>query len=79
MSKGGGPGQKAETEWDPKWAPDLASAINGGQWPQVRKCKIVKWGITDDSCQLCFEHPGTTSHRFACAVSKPANGYPPPP
>ena len=29
MTRGGGPGKKAEAEWDTKWAPDLASAING--------------------------------------------------
>ena len=42
MIAGRGPGKKAETEWDPTWAASLASAINGGQWPQVRMCKVKK-------------------------------------
>ena len=76
MSKGSGPGKKAVTDWDPLWASDLSSAIGGGQWPQVRKCKVIKLGISDASCQLCFEHPGTVAHRFLCSVSRPAKGYP---
>lgn len=72
MVAGGGPGKKAETDWDPVWA-------HGGQWPQVRKCKVKKWNTTDDSCQLCFEQPGTIPHSFQCKVSKPPKGYAPPP
>ena len=79
MVKGKGPGKKAETKWDPAWAASLASAINGGQWTQVRKCKVVKWAITASSCQLCFSQPGTVSHRFECTASKPPKGFPPPP
>ena len=40
---------------------------------------MAKWGITDMSCQLCFSHPGTIAHRFACTINRPAQGYPAPP
>ena len=39
---------------------------------------MAKWGLTDNSCQLCFAQPGTVLHRFECKASKPPNGFAPP-
>ena len=64
--------------WDPKWRGDLASACCGGQWPQARRAKLVR-GEFDIRCQLCFEAPGTLSHRFVCRVTRPNAGWPGPP
>ena len=47
----------------------MASAVNGGQWPQVRKAKVGAWNITDERCQLCFEAKGTLQHRFVCKAT----------
>ncbi len=55
------------------------SAAVGGQWTQVGKDGVEKWGITDRSCQLCHKHPGTTEHRFTCEATVPSSGWPAPP
>ena len=65
-------------EWDPKWRGDLASARSGGQWPQVRRAKLVK-GEFDKCCQLCKKEIGTLSHQFVCTATRPTTGWPAPP
>ena len=67
------------TRWNNSWAGDLASAMNGGQWPQTRKAKVASWNITDDRCQLCFAEPGTLQHRHRCAATAEARCSIPPP
>ena len=34
-------------DWQPACAAGLASAMAGGQWPQVRRCAVKSWGVTD--------------------------------
>ena len=70
MVKGKAPAKKMTTAWSNKWAPALASALNGGQWPQVRKAKVASWMIEDSRCQLCFKEIGTISHRFTCVATE---------
>jgi len=65
--------------WDPKWAGDLASAICGGQWPQVRKAMVPEWNIVDNRCQLCLAEVGTLEHRLSCSATMPIAGWPAPP
>jgi len=79
MAKGKASLIKLSTHWSNNWALSLVSAINGGQWTQTRKCKVVSWQITDSSCQLCFAEPGTVAHRFPCkATAKDRSDKPPP-
>ena len=65
------------TAWSNGWGASLASAANGGQWTQIRKCAVKAWGITDNRCQLCFAAPGTTQHRRHCTVTAPARSKQP--
>ncbi len=65
--------------WVPKFSSHLASAVNGGQWTQMRKASVEKFGITDGRCQLCLEAPGTAEHRFTCRMTMPKQGWPSPP
>ena len=76
---GKGVAAKASEHWDPKWKGDLASAICGGQWPQVRKAAVTQWNISDKRCQLCFSATGTLEHRFHCVATLPRAGWPPMP
>ena len=65
--------------WSPCWRGDLASAISGGQWTQVRKAAVPAWNIADKNCQLCGEAVGTLEHRYLCSVLLPALGWHPSP
>jgi hypothetical protein len=65
--------------WHPRAKGDLASAIVGGQWTQVRKAGIADWNITDNRCQLCLRAAGTLDHRFECSSTRPEGGWPQPP
>ena len=67
------------TTWSNKWGGYLGSAMNGGQWTQVRKSNIAKWNITDSNWQLCFSEPGTAQHRFHCTRTAPHRCTDPPP
>ena len=62
-------------EFERKHAAGLLSACAGGQWPQVRKAAVKKWGITDDRCQLCLEVTGTLEHRRVCRHNVPEKGW----
>jgi len=62
LAKGRPISKKATTPWNPAWAPYLTSAMNNGQWPQVRKTKVAAWKITSTKCQLCFKEEGTNDH-----------------
>ena len=62
--------------WQAKFAGDLASAIAGGQWAQEKKASIQAFQVTDARCQLCLESVGTLPHRFECAKTRPAAGWP---
>ena len=70
---------KKGVDWLPCWRGHLASAISGGQWPQARKAAVPSWGISDKRCQVCYEEVGTLEHRFRCAATRPAGGWPEPP
>ena len=65
-------------QWSTKCRSQLLSAATGGQWPQVRVAKIPH-ATTDNRCQLCFSQTGTLQHRRNCPVTRPAEGWPPPP
>eukprot|EP00973_Karenia_brevis_P029873 4119788-Karenia_brevis.AAC.1 len=65
--------------WCPKHKADLMSAISGGQWPQVRRAMVPRWGVTDNRCQLCYEALGTLEHRSSCRATCPSEGWPSPP
>ena len=73
--KGSGDG----VSWTEKWRGDLISAVSGGQWPQARKAAVTRWGILDNTCQLCKMESGTLEHRFRCSASLPVDGWPQPP
>ena len=62
-------------EWERDCAPHLLAAVAGGQWPQIKKAHVPKWGITDTRCQLCYDAVGTTEHRYKCKFVKPALGW----
>ena len=79
MAKGKASLNKLSTPWSNTWAPSLVSAINGGQWTQTRKCKVVSWQITDLSCQFYFAESGTVAHRFACKAAAKDRSVKPPP
>ena len=66
---------KETTEWEKDCAPHLLSAAAGGQWPQVKKARVPKWGITDARCQLCYAATGTMEHRYDCNFVKPSQGW----
>ena len=70
MARGKASLKNLSTPWSNSWAPSLVSAVNGGQWPQVRKWKVASWNITDSSCQLCLAATGTILHRFACKATE---------
>ena len=70
---------KITTRWNNAWAGHLSSAMNGGQWPQVRKAKVASWKIEDTRCQLCFAEPGTLQHRHRCAATAEDRCTKPPP
>ena len=61
---------KVDTDWSNKWGHMLASAANGGQWPQARKAKIEAWQLPSNLCQLCNEQEGTLKHRHTCKAIK---------
>jgi len=65
--------------WDSKWAPSLASAMTGGQWPQARKAQVASFKVTSNLCQLCFREVGTLQHRARCSATLPTGGWPQPP
>jgi hypothetical protein len=65
--------------WERKWGAMLASAMNGGQWPQARKAQVAAFGTTSSLCQLCFKEVGTLQHRAVCEATRPEGGWPPPP
>ena len=67
LVKGKAAPNKITAAWSNSWAPELASTMNGGQWPQVRKAGVQKWNITDSRCQLCLAEQGTLPHRFLCS------------
>ena len=52
----------------------LASAVTGGQWPQVRRARVPRWEV-DDRCQLCLQATGTLEHRWQCNSTVPADGW----
>ena len=62
--------------WETKWAASLASAMNGGQWPQVRKAQVPSFEASSSLCQLCLKEVGTLQHRACCTVTRPEGGWP---
>ena len=66
-------------EWQTAWAPELASAITGGQWPQVRRAALRTADGLEDTCQLCNGARGTLLHRLQCPSIVPVGGWPAPP
>ena len=70
---------EVKKDWHPRAKGDLASAISGGQWTQVRKAGVTAWGIEDNLCQLCKKQVGTVEHRFECSATNPTSGWPGPP
>ena len=65
--------------WETKWAASLSSAMNGGQWPQVRKAQVANFKDTSNLCQLCLKEVGTLQHRAHCIGIRPEGGWPKPP
>ena len=63
-------------QWTSSCCGYLNSAINGGQWPQVKKAKLPLFEGTD-LCQLCLASKGTLAHRHECPASRPAAGWTP--
>ena len=63
-------------QWTPKCNGYLSSAINGGQWPQVRKAKLPNF-TGSVHCQLCHTETGTLLHRQSCPATRPAEGWTP--
>ena len=79
LAKGKANAAKTTTRWNNAWAGHLASAMNGGQWPQIRKAKVTSWKIEDTRCQLCFAELGTLQHRHHCAATAEQRCTKPPP
>jgi hypothetical protein len=73
----GGKGfNKEVTFWEPEYGACLLSAMVAGQWTQTRRASVPFFGITDNRCQLCLQHPGTIAHRFVCTATCPKQGWP---
>ena len=76
LAKGIGAAARKTDTWDPAWRHSFISAASGGQWPQIRKAAVGKWGISDTKCQLCKAQTGTLEHRFECTATIPEGGWP---
>jgi len=63
---------KSHALWKSKHRGDLRSAVNNGQWPQVRlhKAQVVDSNV----CKLCNLAVGTLAHRHECVTTAPARG-----
>ena len=75
LAKGKAAPHSACSGWEHKHRAALASAMNGGQWPQCRKASVPAWGISDKTCQLCGAANGTALHRHTCTATLPPNGW----
>ena len=75
-------------QWTRMEAASLRSAVNGGQWDQVKIAKVhakaqerlpeeLRTAQVSDLCQLCFSELGTFEHRHRCTFTKPALGWSP--
>ena len=63
------------SEWQPKYAPYLVSAVAGKQWAQARCARVENGAWTSDAnCQLCKSAVGTLLHRHICPTITPADG-----
>ncbi len=69
-------GSRVYPLWDGTHKGQMLSAVSGGQWPQARKASVKSWLISDSFCQLCKAEVGTIAHRFKCASTMPAEGWP---